>query len=298
MMRTCTSGLMKHCPPGAKGLNIAEVTKGTRQKARRLFRARAFSLAIRLALLQQQRPDDRGHACGLRGIARRGDRIPACDGGFRGLGRRGATRLEALLERFQLTLATLRRDGIGRGDGKCDLEVQEYAFTLGAAFFQLRSRSARRGGKPRLQRLLAVHAEQRERLPGGRHLGGERFRHSAGGGCRLQLLAQRRSGSKALEAPAVRLVLLRRRAALGFALLIPLLALRIPLGALLVLLCPLLVLLRALLFTPCEYRVGGRVEARPKRLLVFAPQVHAAGFLPGLLQCDRRLDRVAHRRFV
>ena len=94
-----------------------------------------------LAFPLKQRPDDRVHASGLRGIGRRSDRIPACDGGFRCLGTRRAPRLEALLERFQLTLAALRGDGFGRGDGECDLEVQEQRLALGAAFLQLSSRS-------------------------------------------------------------------------------------------------------------------------------------------------------------
>ena len=75
-------------------------------------------------------------------------------------------------------------------------------------------------------------------------------------------------------------------AAFGVTLLFSLFALRIPLS-------PLLVLLRALLVAPCEYRVSRSAEARPKRVFILAPQVHAAGLLPALLQRDRRLDRVA-----
>src|SRR5687768_16200360 len=124
--------------------------------------------ASRLAFLQNERADDRGHACGLRRIGRCGDRIPARDGGFRRLSRRGAARLEALLERFQLALAALRGDGLGGRNAERHLEVEEQRLTLCAALVQLRYCGLLRGGKPPLQRLLAVHAERRERRPGAR----------------------------------------------------------------------------------------------------------------------------------
>src|SRR5687767_9225624 len=229
-----------------------------------------------LAFLQQQRPDDRGHASGLRGIGGRGDRIPARHGGFRRLGTRGAARLEALLERFQLALAALRGDGVRRRNAERDLEVEKQRLALGAALLQRRSRGFRRGGKARLQRLLAVHAERRQRLPRARNLGRKLIGHAAGGCRGFQPLDQRRARGKPLETPAVRLVLLLHGTPLGLAPIVP----RFPLGV-----APgvLLVLLRALLVAAREYGAGGRVEARPERLVVLASEVHAAGLLPCFL---------------
>src|SRR6185503_16968509 len=119
-------------------------------------------------------------------------------------------------------------------------------------------------------------AKRRQCLPGSRDLGRKFFRRAAGDGRGLDLLAQPRARGEPLEAPAMRVLLLRDCATLGHPLFVPLLALRVTLRTL-------LVLLRALLVAPREYRVGGGVEARPQRLLLLAPEV-GAGLPPGLLQ--------------